>query len=94
MDNILDQKAHYAHMMRYVKEDRDFRRALFSEDFTAFFIYYYGWDLTEWQEEWAWYLQYGENVLFKAFRASRKTTMVRGWIVWNIAYGLEPYIVW
>lgn len=94
MDNILEQKAHYAHMMRYVKEDRDFRRALFSEDFTAFFIYYYGWDLTDWQEEWAWYLQYGENILFKAFRASRKTTMVRGWVVWNIAYALEPYIVW
>lgn len=55
---MLEKKEHYAHMMRYIKEDRDFRRALFREDFSAFFIYYYGWDLTKWQEEWAWYLQY------------------------------------
>lgn len=82
-----------AQKREWIRTDKDFRKRLFEHDFVAFLIYHYGWELTDFQEEWATSMEQGYNVILKAFRNSRKTTICRAYAVWCIVYKKRKYIV-
>lgn len=64
--------------------------------FPLFFQYHFWWeDITDFQEEWMYAMQEPNiNVFLEAFRASRKTTIVKWWVVWLICYKKTKYTVW
>ena len=74
--------------------DHDFRVEYFKNNFEAFFDYHFGWEnKVKFHHRWARQLQSRNNLIWEAFRGSRKTTMVRGYVVWCAAYNVEPYII-
>ena len=77
----------------WIEADRNFRVSYFEHSFTAFFLYHWGWAFKDFHYEWADDMESGDNVILKGFRSSRKTTIARGFAVWNIAYSKHDYIV-
>lgn len=77
-----------------ITTDVHFRVAYFEHDFEAFFDYHFGWaNKARFEDDWNKALEGRKNIVFEAFRGSRKTTRVRGFAVWTIAYRKEPYII-
>lgn len=64
------------------------------DNFPLFFVYHYWRPLKDFQLDWADSMASRNNTMIVAFRASRKTTMARAFIVWCICYKKEPSIVW
>lgn len=49
--------------------------------------------MAQWQIDWIRELQYGNNIIIEAFRGSRKTTILRAFVLWCIIYKVEPFII-
>lgn len=64
------------------------------ENFALFFAYHFWRPFTDFQKKRMRSLQSRKNTMIVWFRASRKTTIVRGFIVWCVCYKKEPSIVW
>ena len=56
-------------------------------------MYHFGWSFTAWHKDWIRALESDKNILKVAFRGSGKTSIVRAYVVWNIIYSIDPYIV-
>lgn len=84
-----------AELLALITTDANFRIPYFEHDFRAFFKYHFGWlDEAPFEEEWDEAIEdESKNLIFEAFRGSRKTTKLRGYVVWCIAYAKEPYII-
>lgn len=78
---------------REVLEDKQVRKAYFATNFPAFFAFHFGWQLKSFHVDWLESMQSENNTFIEAFRASRKTTMARGYVVWCICYKTEPHII-
>jgi len=61
--------------------------------FFFWFQYHYWWNMKWFQKWWCLSLQSRKNTFIEAFRASRKTSLVRWYICWCIAYKKEPSII-
>lgn len=75
-------------------KDKDVRREVFRQSFPLFFAYHFWWQLKEFHLSWSKSLQEDINTFIEWFRWSRKTTIVRWFVVWCICYKIEPYIIW
>ena len=76
-------------------QDKTVRVEAMRESFPLFFSYHFGWD--EWvdfQMDWMESMQSLRDVMIVWFRASRKTTMVRWYIVRCVLYKIHESIVW
>lgn len=62
-------------------------------NFMLFFAYHFGRSFTNFQKDWMKSMQSEQNTYIVAFRASRKTTIARGFVVWCICYKKHPSIV-
>ncbi len=74
--------------------DPDVRKEVFKNSFPLFFAYHFWRKFTSFQKLRMEALQSDFNVFIEAFRASRKTTIVRWRVVWLICYKKEPSIIW
>lgn len=77
-----------------VLEDPVVRIEAMRDNFPLFFAYHFGREFTKFQKAWLKSMQSRNNTYIVAFRASRKTTMARGFVVWCVCYKKEPSIVW
>lgn len=75
-------------------QDKVVRVEAMRDNFPLFFAYHYWWEFTDFQVEWMRSLQSKKNTFIEAFRASRKTTIVRWWVIWLVCYNKEPSIIW
>lgn len=82
-----------AQIREYIETDKNFRVSYFEHNFTAFFLYHWGWAFKDFHYQWADDFESGDNVVLKGFRSSRKTTIARGYAVWNIVYARHDYMV-
>lgn len=64
------------------------------DNFPLFFAYHFGREFTKFQKQWLKSMQSRNNTYIVAFRASRKTTMARWFVVRCVCYKKEPSIVW
>ena len=62
-------------------------------NFPLFFAYHYWWYFTKFHIKWLQSIESDKNVFIEGFRASRKTTMIKGYIVRCIVYKKWNYIV-
>jgi phage terminase large subunit GpA-like protein len=70
------------------------RKEVFAKNFPLFFMYHFGRkNTTKFQKERMQSMQSKSNTMITAFRASRKTTIARGYVVWCIIHKTEPHIV-
>jgi len=69
------------------------RVAYWKMSFRFWFQYHFWWKLKKFQKLWMQSMQSDKNTFIEAFRASRKTTIVRWFICWCIAYKKEPSII-
>ena len=70
------------------------RHYVFKDSFPLFFAYHYWRVFTDFQNDRMKSLSSLVNVFIVGFRASRKTTIARGFIVWCVAYKKFSYIIW
>jgi len=75
-------------------KDKVVRTEAMRESFPLFFAYHFWRKFTEFQKDWLKSLQSNKNTMLIAFRASRKTTMVRGYVVRSIVYKKDTSIIW
>jgi len=75
-------------------QDKDVRISVFENDFKLFHAYHFGWSYKPFHINWMDSLQSDKNTFLEWFRASRKTTIVKQFVVWCIAYKKYNYIVW
>lgn len=77
-----------------IKQDKEFRKRVFAMSFRYFFAYHFGWaNAAPFENEWNMAIEGKKNLIFKAFRGSRKTTKLRAYVVWNLIHGIDPYII-
>ena len=74
-------------------KDKVVRVEAMRDSFPLFFAYHFGRKFTDFQKDWLKSLQSNKNTMLIAFRASRKTTMVRGYVVWSIVYKKDTSII-
>lgn len=79
--------------IREALKDRKVRIETMATSFPLFFAYHFGRKFTNFHMMWMRSLQSDKNTMIVAFRASRKTTLVRGFVVWCIVYKKEPSII-
>lgn len=77
----------------WIETDKAFRVSYFEHNFTAFFLYHWGWAFMDFHYQWCDDFESGENLILKWFRSSRKTTIARWFAVWCIIYQKHDYIV-
>lgn len=77
----------------WIETDKSFRVRYFEHNFTAFFLYHWGWAFKDFHYQWCDDFESGENLILKWFRSSRKTTIARWFAVWCIIYQKHDYIV-
>lgn len=75
-------------------KDKVVRVEAMRDSFPLFLAYHFWWKFTDFQKDWLKSLQSNKNTMLIAFRASRKTTMVRGYVVRSIVYKKDTSIIW
>lgn len=75
-------------------KDKIVRIESMRDNFPLFFAYHFWWEFKKFHIDRMLSLQSNKNTFIEAFRASRKTTIVRWRIVWLICYNKEPSIIW
>lgn len=75
-------------------QDKEVRISALEHNFPLFHAYHFGWEYKPFHIDWMKSLQSEKNTFLEWFRASRKTTLVKGFVVWCIAYKKYNYIVW
>lgn len=74
--------------------DKAIRIKIFENNFPLFHAYHFWWKYKPFHLEWMKSLQTDKNTFLEWFRASRKTTLVKQFIVYCIVYKKYQYIVW
>ena len=74
-------------------DDKKSRIEAGRHSFWFWFQYHYWWKSKKFTKDRADSLQAEGNTFIEAFRASRKTTLVRWFVCWCIAYKIEPSII-
>lgn len=74
-------------------KDKVVRIKAMENNFPLFFCYHYWRPLTKFHLEWANSMQSSNNTFIEWFRASRKTTLAKWFIVWCICYKKRDYIL-
>lgn len=74
--------------------NKDLRIAYWEKSFFFWFQYHYGFKCRGFHKEWMNSMQSRNNTFIEAFRASRKTTIARWFVVYCAAYKIEPSIIW
>lgn len=75
-------------------ENRATRIKLFEKSFSLFFWFHFWREFTDFQIDWMESLEKNTNTFIEWFRASRKTTIVKWYILRCIVYKKYNYIVW
>jgi hypothetical protein len=73
--------------------DKKLRVAYWEMNFWFWHQYHFWWKSKRFHKERAMSLQSDKNTFIEAFRASRKTSLVRSFVCWCIAYKKEPSII-
>lgn len=63
------------------------------DNFPLFFAYHFGWEFKQFHIDWMLSLQSDKNTFIEWFRASRKTTIIKWYIIWCICYKKKDYIL-
>lgn len=74
-------------------EDKDLRIAYWERSFFFWFQYHYGFKCKWFHKRWMESIESDLNTMIVAYRASRKTTIVRWYVVYCAAYKKEPSII-
>lgn len=74
-------------------KDKVVRIEAMRESFPLFFAYHFGWNFKDFQIKRLRAMQSDKNVFLEAFRASRKTTIAKWYIIWRICYKTTKYSV-
>lgn len=64
------------------------------DNFPLFFAYHFWWEFKQFHIDWMLSLQSDKNTFIEWFRASRKTTLAKWYLVWCICYKKCSYILW
>lgn len=75
-------------------KDKVVRVEAMRDNFPLFFAYHFWWEFKQFHIDWMRSLQSNKNTMIEWFRASRKTTLVKWFIVWCICYKKRDYILW
>lgn len=73
--------------------DKRLRIAYWEMNFPFWFQYHYWFKAKKFHKDWMVSMQSSQNVFLEAFRASRKTTIARGYVCRCIAYKKHPSII-
>lgn len=76
-----------------IMADKKLRVAYWEMNFWFWFTYHFWWKMKRFQKDWCKSLQSDQNTFLVWFRASRKTTLVRWYVCWCIAYKKHPSII-
>jgi len=75
-------------------EDKEVRLSVFEKDFSLFHAYHFWRPYKPFHIDWMNSLASDKNTFIEWFRASRKTTLVKQFLIWCICYKKYNYIVW
>ena len=75
-------------------QDKAVRIKAMENNFPLFFCFHFWREITDFQLEWMKSMESDNNTFIEWFRASRKTTIAKWFIVWCICYKKRDYILW
>lgn len=78
---------------KYLLSKKETRITLCEKSFFYFLTHYFKFPLSTFQAEWVNALETNLDLLIVAFRASRKTTLIRIFAIWCIVFKKEPSII-
>jgi len=74
-------------------QDKVVRIEAMRDNFPLFFAYHFWWEFKQFHIDWMLSMQSDKNTFIEWFRASRKTTIAKWFIVWCICYKKYSYIL-